>query len=459
MSSEPTEPGAGASVRGFFLRAGVLTGVAVVSIATLLISLYVGFTVQQRDRAETERRVAAVSRELAREYSSGGAPALMAEIRAFEGAGEFRIGLRTSDNQVLVDHALSSPRRLGWSEYVRRDAGAPHTSLVLIQALGDGFTLGVASDLPDPAAMRTAIVTAALSGALLLFILALAYFAAQRTQSELRAAAQTMARIGGGDLALRVALPARAGPLRTLCELGNRLIDDIEKRDQSIRAAMKTVAHELRTPLSHAISQTEVLRSAEADAEEKERAAASLDRNLRVLADSFEALLRLARIEQAAPADMVVDLAAKVRNVADAYSAALDEHGVKLTLDCREASVRMDRDLGYLLISALLDNAIKHTPPGTEVVLRTWRESGACHFEYSDDGPGLPLDERAHAAERFFRGSGARGEGLGLGLTIVAAIIESARGTMRIEGGQAGFRLRAVFPAAANGSGKPAELT
>ncbi len=363
MSSERAESGPAAAVRGFFLRAGVLAGVAVVSLATLAISLYVGFALQQRDRAETERRVLAVSEELAREFTRGGEPALIAEIRAFEGAGEFRIGLRTSDNYVLIDHALSSPRRMGWSEYARRDQSTPHQSLVFIQPLGDDFTLGVAADLPEPLAMRTAIVTASLSAGVLLFILALAYFAAAQTERELRAAAQTMARIGGGDLSLRVELPRRAGPLRTLCQLGNSLIDDIEKRDQSIRAAMKTVAHELRTPLSHAISQAEVLKSAEADADEKEQAAQSLDRNLRVLANSFEALLRLARIEQAGPAVMIVDLAAKVRNVADAYSAALDEHGVKLVLDCREASVRMDRDLGYLLVSALLDNTIKHTRP------------------------------------------------------------------------------------------------
>jgi signal transduction histidine kinase len=456
MFSGALERGARVALDRLLLGPGALIVFAIVSALALAISVYALLASAERDKSLTEQRVFRLHQELGRELRTGGETALREEIRAFEDAGEIRIGLRSPDQIVLVDHAPVSPRRLGWMTYERRgDRGEPHRSLAYVGLLQDGSTLSVATDLPGHAD-GVPLTGATASALLLLAIVGYWLFSAARTERELRNVAETMARVGRGELSLRLPLPRQLGPLRTLCALGNDLLENIERRDHSIREAMKAVAHELRTPLSHAISRAELLTAAELAPEEGAAALQRLRSDLQGLAASFEALLRLARIEQTRTSDMTVDLALKVGNVLDAYSAALDDHGAVVSLACQSANVHMDRDLAYLLISAVLDNVFKHTPRGVRVELRTWREGPHCYFLYSDDGPGVAAAERSRITERFFRGSTTRADGLGLGLTTVEAIVQSAKGDLHVEDAGPGLRLRARFPAVAPLEPRPA---
>jgi signal transduction histidine kinase len=107
------------------------------------------------------------------------------------------------------------------------------------------------------------------------------------------------------------------------------------------------------------------------------------------------------------------------------------------------------RDELVRMVSNLIANAIRHTPPGTTVRAAVARRDGAVELVVEDDGPGVPPDLAPHVFERFVRGGGDRAGSSGLGLAIVRAVAEAHGGSVRLEpreGGGARFVVR--LPAA-----------
>lgn len=81
----------------------------------------------------------------------------------------------------------------------------------------------------------------------------------------------------------------------------------------------------------------------------------------------------------------------------------------------------------------LIDNALRHTPPGGRVDLSLFRQNDAVILEVADTGPGIPASEIDRIFEPFFRGSRSRGDGTGLGLSIVRRVAERCHGSIRLE--------------------------
>ena len=114
------------------------------------------------------------------------------------------------------------------------------------------------------------------------------------------------------------------------------------------------------------------------------------------------------------------------------------------------AAMRGDRPMLRELIGNLVHNAILYGPPGSEVVVATSADSGELRLAVSDQGPGIPAEERDKVFQRFYRILGQGGpEGSGLGLAIVREIAEFHRGTVRLLDGPGGLGLRVevTFPA------------
>jgi signal transduction histidine kinase len=110
-----------------------------------------------------------------------------------------------------------------------------------------------------------------------------------------------------------------------------------------------------------------------------------------------------------------------------------------------------------MVLDQLLDNARRHTPPGTKVDVSVAAQDGAVRVAVEDDGPGVPEEEMGQLFNRFYRGDPARGRqaGLGLGLTLAAAIIDLHRGRITAERrSPQGLRIRIDLP-----SRPPAELS
>jgi len=122
------------------------------------------------------------------------------------------------------------------------------------------------------------------------------------------------------------------------------------------------------------------------------------------------------------------------------------------------ALVSVDPVLLEQLLVNLLENAARHTPPGTEVVVRAEGGPGGLDLVVEDRGPGIPAGEEDRVFERFHRGGRATGQGAGLGLAIARAIAEVHGGTLRVtarDGHGASFRL--LLPGAGHSPTVPSE--
>jgi signal transduction histidine kinase len=196
------------------------------------------------------------------------------------------------------------------------------------------------------------------------------------------------------------------------------------------RRFVADASHELRTPLTSVLANLELLAESlhgeEADAARS--ALRSSQRMRRLVAD----LLLLARTDVGRvvprePCDLgavAVEAAAELGPVSTHHELSLDVHPVV---------VDASRDELHRLVINLIENAVRHTPPGTEIRVSTAATpSGRARIVVEDDGPGVPEALASTLFERFVRGDGDRGGSFGLGLAIVRAVAESHGGTVEL---------------------------
>jgi signal transduction histidine kinase len=138
-----------------------------------------------------------------------------------------------------------------------------------------------------------------------------------------------------------------------------------------------------------------------------------------------------------------VDLAELTRSVAGEFHPRLAEHGTELVLDVPEEgpSAACDRERVAQIMRILLDNALRHTPQGTDVTVSATRYNGAAELTVADRGPGLPAGARSKVFERFFTGDAARGAGLGLAIARELAERMDGRLVLTTDNGSTAFTL------------------
>ncbi|MHB0925684.1 MAG: ATP-binding protein [Gallionellaceae bacterium] len=240
------------------------------------------------------------------------------------------------------------------------------------------------------------------------------------------------------------ALDASTAPREVvpLIERLNRLFTRIEASMQKERRFTADAAHELRTPVAAIKAQAQVARAASSEAERihaLDSAILGCDR----AAHLIDQLLTLARVDtlnrgMTEPCQLR-DIAAEA--IAALAPAAL-EKGVQLELLAGDEAVRGNPGLLRVLLRNLLDNSIRHSPPGTTVQVSITHEPGAVCLSVSDNGPGIPEQERAKVLERFYRPLGTQASGSGLGLSIVKRIAEVHDAVLQIQPASEGQGLR-----------------
>jgi signal transduction histidine kinase len=253
-----------------------------------------------------------------------------------------------------------------------------------------------------------------------------------RPLREMTAAARSMAR---GDYPQRV----RATSRDEVGELGqafNLMAADLAAADQHRRELVANVSHELRTPITalQAILENIVDGVAEADPATLRTALAQTERLGRLVAE----LLDLSRIDAGAHQLQRTRFA-----VAPFLDEALAEVKVHAAVSGRDvvfgatvhpphATVVADRDRLKQVVLNLLDNAARHSPASGTVLVRVRTEADALLIEVSDEGPGIPVEERELVFERFTRGERATGGGTGLGLAIARWVVTLHGGAIAV---------------------------
>jgi two-component system, OmpR family, sensor kinase len=213
------------------------------------------------------------------------------------------------------------------------------------------------------------------------------------------------------------------------------------------REFVADASHELRTPLTSVLANLELLAEV-LDGERGEAARSALrssQRMRRLVGD----LLLLARADahREAPrrpidlGQVVVEAAAELGPVADGHD---------LHVDTASAVVQGARDELYRMALNLMENAVRHTPPGTHVGATVAERDGAVVLTVADDGPGVPAELRERVFERFVRGGGDRSTSSGLGLSIVRAVAESHGGSVELQDARPGTRFVVRLPPVAS---------
>ncbi len=215
------------------------------------------------------------------------------------------------------------------------------------------------------------------------------------------------------------------------------------------RAFVADASHELRTPLTSVLANLELLAD-ELDGEQAESAKSAL-RSTRRMRRLVGDLLLLARADAKREVPhRPTDLADVLRDAAGELSPVAADH--ELTVFAGPAVIEANRDEVHRLITNLIQNAISHTPAGTEIRARTGSAGDEAVLVIEDDGPGIPADLRERVFDRFVRGHGDGGRGTGLGLAIVRAVADSHGARIDLStrtGPGAGTRFEVRFPLSA----------
>ncbi|HWX87985.1 MAG TPA: HAMP domain-containing sensor histidine kinase [Solirubrobacteraceae bacterium] len=196
------------------------------------------------------------------------------------------------------------------------------------------------------------------------------------------------------------------------------------------RQFVADASHELRTPLTSVLANLELLaESLHGDEADAARSALRSSQRMRRLVADLLLLARtdVGRVVRREPCDLgqvVVEAAAELGPVSAAHEISLDIHA---------AVVDASRDELHRLALNLIENAIRHTPPGTEIRVSTAIAGGRARLAVEDDGPGVPEQLAGTLFERFVRGAGDRGGSFGLGLAIVRAVSEAHGGGVTLE--------------------------
>ena len=322
-------------------------------------------------------------------------------------------------------------------------------------------------DIQVRAQLRQVIADAMLWAAVIATLLGIfgAWAVRNLFRSTLADVSATASAISAGDLSRRVRVTGTGDEFDLLAETINDMLERITRLMDGVRQVSNAIAHDLRTPIARArIRLEDAAAHAEGEADLRaaiERAQSDLDGIVAI----FQALLRIAEIEAGArrSAFTRVDVAPLLRDLGELYDAVAEDAGQRLTLEIPAGlEVFGDRDMIQQAVANLLDNALKFSPPDGTIGLRARHSLHGVEIEVTDQGPGIPTDDRARVVERFYRGESARSTpGSGLGLALVQAVAQLHGGGLELADNAPGVRAILRLPAreASIGMERPKALT
>jgi signal transduction histidine kinase len=230
----------------------------------------------------------------------------------------------------------------------------------------------------------------------------------------------------------------------------NNMQEQLRQVDVARKEFVATASHELRTPIFSLAGFVELLQDEELDDDTRREFLETMSEQVARLQKLSVDLLDLSRLD-AGSVEIEresVDLSELARSIVGEFTPALSEHGTELQVELPEDGVKAacDPERVAQIMRILLDNALRHTPEGTQVIVSAERHNGAAELTVADSGPGVGDGAASHVFERFYTGDAARGAGLGL--AIAQELAERMNGSIRLSSRPGGATFILQLPTA-----------
>jgi signal transduction histidine kinase len=303
--------------------------------------------------------------------------------------------------------------------------------------LEDGTVVLLSAPLGDALAnvrlvRRSLLVAGAVALVVSWFVGYLVAWSFTRRIRRLEGAAE---RLAGGDFQTPVVDTGR-DEIAQLADAFDAMRERLAVLDRARGEFIANASHELRTPLFSLGGFVELLADEDMDPEVRRDFLVEMRGQIERLTRLATDLLDLSRLDagQLQVEEAPFDLAASARLVADEFRAIADAEDHELRVDAADPVQALgDEQRVQQIARALLENALRHTPPGTRVDVAVEHRDGRAALEVRDAGPGIPADEQGHVFQRFYRAAGGKASGSGLGLAIARELAVRMGGSIQLK--------------------------
>jgi signal transduction histidine kinase len=317
--------------------------------------------------------------------------------------------------------------------------------------LSNGLKLTIGHEISDEKALLDHTFALVLGATLLTLFFSLigGVWIGMSVLRRIDSVSRTATEIMSGDLSQRLSVTKRDDEFDEIATKLNEMLNRIEDLMNSMQQVTNNVAHDLRSPLTRLRNRLEVTLLEERDPESYRAVMDEAIGDADSLIHTFNAMLSIARLEAGIDGAQWSDspIGDLIAELADLYEAVAEDEGMHFTADIQDNPIYYcNRHLIGQAVTNLLDNAIKYTPKPGHVHISLRGSDAQFSITVSDNGPGIPVEERERVFERFVRLENERNSpGNGLGLSLVQAVVRIHRAELKLSDNNPGLVATLTF--------------